>query len=121
MSSKLPPQYSFESWPLPLREWVARCLSQMSDANRADAQAELRQAIANAFAEKAIWTTDWASVQLQSLMPKAPPTINSLKRKIKGVSATCQTAVVEIGCSLNGGFTSDVIRSKTSWGFGVGA
>ncbi|KAJ8585985.1 hypothetical protein M405DRAFT_883533 [Rhizopogon salebrosus TDB-379] len=73
---------SSESWPPQLREWVARCLSQMSDANRTDAQAELRQAIANAFAEKTLWTTDWAGVQLQSLMPKAPPTINSLKRKM---------------------------------------
>jgi hypothetical protein len=80
----------------------------MSDANRADAQAELRQAIANAFAEKTLWTTDWAGVQLQrcglsssqaelqisvtlvtsSLMPKAPPTINSLKRKMSVLSSS---------------------------------
>lgn len=73
---------SSESWPPPLKEWVARCLGQMTDANRAEAQAELRESIANAFAEKTLWTTDWAGVQLKSLMPKAPPVLNSLKRKI---------------------------------------
>ncbi|KAG2366884.1 SAC3/GANP/Nin1/mts3/eIF-3 p25 family-domain-containing protein [Suillus spraguei] len=73
---------SSESWPPPLKEWVARCLGQMTDANRAEAQAELRESIANAFAEKTLWTTDWAGVQLKSLMPKAPPVLNSLKRKM---------------------------------------
>ncbi|OAX39796.1 hypothetical protein K503DRAFT_769157 [Rhizopogon vinicolor AM-OR11-026] len=73
---------SSESWPPQLKEWVARCLGQMTDANRAEAQTELRQAIANAFAEKTLWTTDWAGVQLQSLVPKAPPTLNTLKRKM---------------------------------------
>ncbi|KAG0709216.1 SAC3/GANP/Nin1/mts3/eIF-3 p25 family-domain-containing protein [Suillus ampliporus] len=73
---------SSESWPPQLKEWVARCLGQMTDANRAEAQAELRDSIANAFAEKTLWTTDWAGVQLKSLMPKAPPTINTLKRKM---------------------------------------
>lgn len=37
----------------------------MTDANRAEAQAELRESIANAFAEKTLWTTDWAGVQLK--------------------------------------------------------
>ncbi|KAG1746681.1 SAC3/GANP/Nin1/mts3/eIF-3 p25 family-domain-containing protein [Suillus paluster] len=73
---------SSESWPPQLKEWVARCLGQMTDANRAEAQAELRESIANAFAEKSLWTTDWAGVQLKCLMPKAPPTINTLKRKM---------------------------------------
>jgi len=37
----------------------------MTEANKAEAQAELRMAIANAFAEKTLWTTDWAGMQLQ--------------------------------------------------------
>lgn len=83
------------------RDWVAKCLGQMNDANRAEAQAELRQVIADAFTAKTLWTTDWAGVQLQryrfplvvyvlspvtvasvhgcSLVPKPPPT---LKRKM---------------------------------------
>jgi len=76
---------SSESWPPPLKEWVAKCLGQMTDANRTEAQAELRQVIADAFVNKTLWTTDWAGVQLQSLLPRAPPVINplnSLKRKM---------------------------------------
>lgn len=37
----------------------------MNDANRDEAQAELRQVIADAFTAKTLWTTDWAGVQLQ--------------------------------------------------------
>lgn len=37
----------------------------MNDANRAEAQAELRQVIADAFTAKTLWTTDWTGVQLQ--------------------------------------------------------
>ncbi|KAH9840209.1 SAC3/GANP/Nin1/mts3/eIF-3 p25 family-domain-containing protein [Rhodofomes roseus] len=69
---------SSESWPPPLKEWVAKCLGQMTDTNREEAQAELRQVIADAFVNKTLWTTDWGGVQLQSLMPKPPPTLNSL-------------------------------------------
>lgn len=47
------------------REWVAKCLGQMTDANRKDAQAELRQVIADAFAAQTLWTTDWEGVQLK--------------------------------------------------------
>jgi hypothetical protein len=55
--------------PLTLcREWVARCLGQMTDANRTDAQAELRQVIADAFAAHTLWTTDWEAVQLKRLL-----------------------------------------------------
>ena len=36
----------------------------MTDANRTEAQAELRQVIADAFGAKTLWTTDWAGVQL---------------------------------------------------------
>ncbi|TDL23672.1 hypothetical protein BD410DRAFT_856434 [Rickenella mellea] len=67
-----------EAWPQPLKEWVARCLGQMTDANRTEAQAELREVIADAFAKKTLWTTDWAGVQLQSLLPRQQP---MLKRK----------------------------------------
>lgn len=47
------------------REWVAKCLGQMTEGNRAEAQAELKQVIADSFAAKTLWTTDWAGVQLQ--------------------------------------------------------
>lgn len=57
---------SSESWPPQLKEWVAKCLGQMTDMNRIEAQAELRQVIADAFAAHTLWTTDWAGVQLQS-------------------------------------------------------
>jgi hypothetical protein len=48
-----------------LREWVASCLGQMTDANREEAQAELRQVISDAYSSKTLWTTDWAGVQLK--------------------------------------------------------
>ncbi|OBZ73492.1 Cytochrome c1, heme protein, mitochondrial [Grifola frondosa] len=81
-SRKIPPMSS-ESWPPPLkygsvsprpphgslyrrRDWVAKCLGQMTDSNRAEAQAELRQVIADSFVNKTLWTTDWAGVQLKS-------------------------------------------------------
>lgn len=41
----------------------------MTDTNRAEAQAELRQVIADAFTAKSLWTTDWAGVQLQRCRP----------------------------------------------------
>ncbi|KAG2011387.1 hypothetical protein CC2G_011513 [Coprinopsis cinerea AmutBmut pab1-1] len=62
------------------REWVAKCLGQMTEANKQEAQAELRQVIADAFEKHTLWTTDWAGVQLKSLLPKPAPVI-SLKRK----------------------------------------
>ncbi|KIJ62046.1 hypothetical protein HYDPIDRAFT_136967 [Hydnomerulius pinastri MD-312] len=83
---------SSDSWPPQLKDWVAKCLGQMTDANRTEAQAELRQVIADAFTAKTLWTTDWAGVQLQSLMPKAPPTLNNLKRKIHDPPATSKKA-----------------------------
>ncbi|KAH9852042.1 SAC3/GANP/Nin1/mts3/eIF-3 p25 family-domain-containing protein [Lenzites betulinus] len=75
---------SSESWPPKLKEWVARCLGQMTDSNRADAQAELKQVIAESYGNKSLWTTDWDGVQLKSLIPKPTPVISShgnLKRK----------------------------------------
>ena len=72
---------SAESWPPQLkfvndtffsclgsqlpREWVASCLGQMTDGNREEAQAELRQVISDAYSSKTLWTTDWAGVQLK--------------------------------------------------------
>ncbi|KAA1468774.1 hypothetical protein DENSPDRAFT_794948 [Dentipellis sp. KUC8613] len=73
---------SSESWPPPLKEWVARCLGEMTDSNRDEAQAELRKVIADAYTTKTLWTTDWNGVQLQSLLPKPMPTSSSLKRKL---------------------------------------
>ncbi|THH19429.1 hypothetical protein EW146_g1717 [Bondarzewia mesenterica] len=73
---------STESWPPQLKEWVASCLGQMTDANREEAQAELRQVISDAYSSKTLWTTDWAGVQLQSLLPRPYPTGSILKRKI---------------------------------------
>ncbi|KAI9464586.1 SAC3/GANP/Nin1/mts3/eIF-3 p25 family-domain-containing protein [Lactarius psammicola] len=75
---------SAESWPPQLKEWVASCLGQMSDLNREEAQAELRQVISDAYSSKTLWTTDWAGVQLKSLLPKPMPIISThnLKRKL---------------------------------------
>lgn len=53
----------------------------MTDTNRTEAQAELRQVIADAFAAHTLWTTDWDGVQLKSLLPKPVPMFNNLKRK----------------------------------------
>ncbi len=47
------------------REWVASCLGQMTDGNREEAQAELREVISDAYSSKTLWTTDWAGVQLK--------------------------------------------------------
>ncbi|KAF8449072.1 SAC3/GANP/Nin1/mts3/eIF-3 p25 family-domain-containing protein [Boletus edulis BED1] len=88
---------SSDSWPPQLKEWVAKCLGQMNDANRNEAQAELRQVIADAFTAKTLWTTDWSGVQLQRcrfsssryLLPKPLPT---LKRKINELQATSKKA-----------------------------
>ncbi|KAF7356844.1 PCI domain-containing protein [Mycena venus] len=74
---------SADSWPPQLKDWVAKCLGQMTDTNRTEAQAELRQVIADAFAAHTLWTTDWAGVQLKALLPQPIPQFNNtnLKRK----------------------------------------
>lgn len=69
-----------DSWPPSLKQWVAKCLGQMTEANKQEAQAELRKVIADAFEKHTLWTTDWNGVQLQSLMPKPVP-ILGVKRK----------------------------------------
>ncbi|KAK0188887.1 SAC3/GANP/Nin1/mts3/eIF-3 p25 family-domain-containing protein [Armillaria mellea] len=56
---------SSASWPPQLKDWVAKCLGQMTDSNRVEAQEELRKVIADAFAAQTLWTTDWAGIQLQ--------------------------------------------------------
>jgi len=53
----------------------------MTDANRTEAQAELRKVISDAFNSQTLWTTDWDGVQLQTLLPKPSPPFNGLKRK----------------------------------------
>lgn len=55
------------------RDWVAKCLGQMTDTNRTEAQAELRQVIADAFTAHTLWTTDWAGVQLQRFCAMSCP------------------------------------------------
>ncbi|KAI0084493.1 SAC3/GANP/Nin1/mts3/eIF-3 p25 family-domain-containing protein [Irpex rosettiformis] len=85
---------SSESWPPQLKDWVARCLGQMTDTNREEAQAELRKVISDSFLHKTLWTTDWNGVQLQSLLPKPTPTLNgftSLKRKHNDPTSTWGT------------------------------
>ncbi|KAJ7173797.1 SAC3/GANP/Nin1/mts3/eIF-3 p25 family-domain-containing protein [Mycena filopes] len=73
---------SADSWPPQLKDWVAKCLGQMTDTNRTEAQAELRQVIADAFAAHTLWTTDWAGIHLKALLPQPPPQFNAnLKRK----------------------------------------
>ena len=49
----------------------------MTDSNRAEAQAELKQVIADSFAAKTLWTTDWAGVQLKRCVvdPVSPSTV----------------------------------------------
>ncbi|KAJ3865892.1 SAC3/GANP/Nin1/mts3/eIF-3 p25 family-domain-containing protein [Lentinula novae-zelandiae] len=79
------------SWPPQLKDWVAKCLGQMTDSNRKEAQDELRQVIADAFAAHTLWTTDWNGVQLErfGLLPKPAPT---LKRKINDTAPVSKKA-----------------------------
>ncbi|EPQ56396.1 hypothetical protein GLOTRDRAFT_59626 [Gloeophyllum trabeum ATCC 11539] len=98
---------SSETWPPQLKDWVARCLGQMTEANRAEAQAELRQVISDAFNNKTLWTTDWEGVQLQSLMPKPPPALNNLKRKID-MSSSVTSKKAKKAAMRNANATSDV-------------
>jgi len=82
---------SSESWPPQLKDWVANCLGKMSDSNRAEAQAELRQVISDAFMNKTLWTTDWNGVQLQSLIANPAMSLNplnNLKRKMQNSQDT---------------------------------
>ncbi|KAF8884983.1 SAC3/GANP/Nin1/mts3/eIF-3 p25 family-domain-containing protein [Infundibulicybe gibba] len=80
---------SSDSWPPQLKEWVAKCLGQMTDTNRTEAQAELRQVIADAFGSQSLWTTDWAGVQLQRFLSRIH---DILKRKTKRYSPSSKKA-----------------------------
>lgn len=76
-SENWPPALKYGSWiasliprpdtsdPVLCREWVARCLGQMTDSNRTEASTELRKVISDSFMDKTLWTTDWNGVQLQ--------------------------------------------------------
>ncbi|KIY52836.1 hypothetical protein FISHEDRAFT_63536 [Fistulina hepatica ATCC 64428] len=75
---------SSESWPPKLKEWVAKCLGQMGETNKQEAQAELRKVISDAYNSNTLWTTDWAAMELGSLKPKpiiAPVSLG--KRKMQ--------------------------------------
>jgi hypothetical protein len=56
----------------------------MTDFNRSEAQAELKELISTAYSSQTMWTTDWDGMQLKSLMPKPLGTFatsHNLKRK----------------------------------------
>jgi hypothetical protein len=72
---------SSENWPPKLKEWVAKCLGQMTASNQDEAREELRKVIASAYETKSLWTTDWDALQLESLKPPPSPFSNGLKRK----------------------------------------
>ncbi|KIY70771.1 hypothetical protein CYLTODRAFT_370451 [Cylindrobasidium torrendii FP15055 ss-10] len=73
---------SSQSWPPALKDWVSRCLSQMTETNRSEAQAELRKVIADAFNRQALWDINWDKVVLHSLTaPKSILQLPILKRK----------------------------------------
>jgi hypothetical protein len=97
---------SSESWPPQLKEWVAKCLGQITDSNRAEVQAELKEVISDAFAAHTLWTTDWAGVQLKSLLPKPAPVFNTLKRKnLDTVLATSKKAKKAANKAAASGYT----------------
>ncbi|KAH7105855.1 SAC3/GANP/Nin1/mts3/eIF-3 p25 family-domain-containing protein [Auriculariales sp. MPI-PUGE-AT-0066] len=53
----------------------------MSNANRDEAQTEMKKVIQQAFNSQSLWTTDWANLKLQALEPKVQAF--SLKRKLE--------------------------------------
>lgn len=61
----------------------------MTDTNRTEAQAELRQVIADAFAAHTLWTTDWAGVQLKALLPQPIPQFSNTNLKRKKYARPC--------------------------------
>ncbi|KAL0060866.1 hypothetical protein AAF712_012330 [Marasmius tenuissimus] len=84
---------SSESWPPQLKDWVAKCLGQMTDSNKQEAQNELRQLTYTVddglechpvekvpiFARHLPFLVDTPA--FRSLQAKPPPSLN-LKRKI---------------------------------------
>lgn len=48
------------------RDWVAVQLKQMNSLNKAEADAEMKTLISEAYTNQTLWTTDWAGVQLKA-------------------------------------------------------
>ncbi|KAG9104301.1 hypothetical protein FRC06_003809 [Ceratobasidium sp. 370] len=77
------------SWPQSLKDWVAVQLRQMNSLNKADADAEMKALISEAYTNQTLWTTDWTGVQLKSLQPKtavkrkSQPDITATQKKLK--------------------------------------
>ncbi|KAG8744167.1 hypothetical protein FRC10_010633 [Ceratobasidium sp. 414] len=76
------------SWPQSLKDWVAVQLRQMNSLNKADADAEMKALISEAYTNQTLWTTDWTGVQLKSLQPRAvkrksQPDITATQKKLK--------------------------------------
>ncbi|KAG8927968.1 hypothetical protein FRC02_007552 [Tulasnella sp. 418] len=72
------------TWPQPLKDWVTKCLQQINllpEPIKSEAQAELKDKIANAYAKKTMWTIDWSTQELECMKPK------TAKRKV-GVDTT---------------------------------
>ncbi|KAG8683032.1 hypothetical protein FRC09_016343 [Ceratobasidium sp. 395] len=71
------------------RDWVATQLRQMNSLNQADANAEMKALISEAYTNQTLWTTDWTGVQLKSLQPKSAvkrksqPDITATQKKLK--------------------------------------
>lgn len=64
---------SGSAWPPALKDWVQDCLSRAtSSANKADVNAELKQILFDAHRLGTLHTTDWATMKLKALEPKAP-------------------------------------------------
>ncbi|KAG9097924.1 hypothetical protein FS749_005070, partial [Ceratobasidium sp. UAMH 11750] len=77
------------SWPQSLKDWVAVQLRQMNSLNKAEADAEMKALISEAYTNQTLWTTDWTGVQLKSLQPKtaikrkSQPDITATQKKLK--------------------------------------
>jgi len=77
------------SWPQSLKDWVAVQLKQMNSLNKAEADAEMKTLISEAYTNQTLWTTDWAGVQLKALQPKtatkrkSQPDITATQKKLK--------------------------------------
>lgn len=77
------------SWPQSLKDWVATQLKQMNSLNKAEADAEMKALISEAYTNQTLWTTDWAGVQLKALQPKtavkrkSQPDITATQKKLK--------------------------------------
>ncbi|GAA5862281.1 hypothetical protein JCM1840_001707 [Sporobolomyces johnsonii] len=57
------------NWPPDLKQFVNETFAKCTDANRTAVEAELKQAIYNAFSKNELWSTDWKNLRLESLNP----------------------------------------------------